>query len=278
MIRLGEVQKLIIKRFTTVGAYLNVNEAEAEDDILLPKAQLPEDAEVGDKIEVMVYNDSEDRIIATVNRSKLQVGEVGRLKVVSQTRIGSFLDWGLEKDLFLPFSETVGSVELGKEYLVGVYIDKSDRLCATMNIRNFLYTDSPYKANDKVKGTIYNIHPDLGAFVAVEDQYEGLIPKKELFELYQVGDIVEARVTNVQEDGKLDLSLREKAHIQMDKDAKFIVSKLENAGGFLPLNDKSSPAQIKKELNMSKAGFKRAIGRLYKEKLIVFEDGGIRQK
>ncbi|NMA84680.1 MAG: S1 RNA-binding domain-containing protein [Epulopiscium sp.] len=278
MIRLGEVQKLIIKRFTTVGAYLNVNEAEAEDDILLPKAQLPEDAEVGDKIEVMVYNDSEDRMIATVNRSKLQVGEVGRLKVVSQTRIGSFLDWGLEKDLFLPFSETVGSVELGKEYLVGVYIDKSDRLCATMNIRNFLYTDSPYKANDKVKGTIYNIHPDLGAFVAVEDQYEGLIPKKELFELYQVGDIVEARVTNVQEDGKLDLSLREKAHIQMDKDAKFIVSKLENAGGFLPLNDKSSPAQIKKELNMSKAGFKRAIGRLYKEKLIVFEDGGIRQK
>lgn len=278
MIRLGEVQKLIIKRFTTVGAYLNVNEAEAEDDILLPKAQIPEDAEVGDKIEVMVYNDSEDRIIATVNRSKLQVGEVGRLKVVSQTRIGSFLDWGLEKDLFLPFSETVGSVELGKEYLVGVYIDKSDRLCATMNIRNFLYTDSPYKANDKVKGTIYNIHPDLGAFVAVEDQYEGLIPKKELFELYQVGDIVEARVTNVQEDGKLDLSLREKAHIQMDKDAKFIVSKLENAGGFLPLNDKSSPAQIKKELNMSKAGFKRAIGRLYKEKLIVFEDGGIRQK
>lgn len=278
MIRLGEVQKLIIKRFTTVGAYLNVNEAEAEDDILLPKAQIPEDAEVGDKIEVMVYNDSEDRMIATVNRSKLQVGEVGRLKVVSQTRIGSFLDWGLEKDLFLPFSETVGSVELGKEYLVGVYIDKSDRLCATMNIRNFLYTDSPYKANDKVKGTIYNIHPDLGAFVAVEDQYEGLIPKKELFELYQVGDIVEARVTNVQEDGKLDLSLREKAHIQMDKDAKFIVSKLENAGGFLPLNDKSSPAQIKKELNMSKAGFKRAIGRLYKEKLIVFEDGGIRQK
>lgn len=277
MIKLGKVQKLIIKRFTSIGAYLNIDE-ESDDDILLPKSQIPEAFKVGDTIEVMVYNDSNDRIIATTNRSKLQVGEMGHLMVVSQTKIGSFLDWGLEKDLFLPFSETVGSIEKGKEYLVGVYIDKSDRICATMKVRDMLTTDSPYKENDKVKGTIYSINRDIGAFVAVDNKYDGLIPKKELLGVYEVGETIEVRVTKVKEDGKLDLSIRDKAYIQMDEDSKVILERLKSKSGFLPLNDNSPPEEIKKELNMSKSGFKRAAGKLYKEGIIVFQDNGIKYK
>lgn len=275
MIKLGKLQKLIIKRFTSVGAYLSPSE-ESNEDVLLPKAQIPEGAKVGDEIEVMVYNDSRERIIATTKPVKAQVGELAHLEVVSQTKIGSFLDWGLDKDLFLPFAETVGSVEKGKEYLVGVYIDKSNRLCATMKIKDMLSTDSPYKENDKVEGTIYSINRDIGAFVAVEDKYDGLIPKKELLGVYEVGDIIEARVSNVKEDGKLDLSLRDRDYLQIDKDAEVIVARLKEKGGFLPLNDKSSPELIRKELRMSKAGFKRAVGRLLKEEIISFEKNGIR--
>lgn len=277
MIKIGKVQKLKIKRFTSVGAYLNIDDSR-EDDVLLPKSQIPEEAKVGDEIEVMVYNDSRDRIIATTKRAKAQVGEMAHLMVISQTKIGSFLDWGLEKDLFLPFSETVGSVEKGKEYLVGVYLDKSDRLCATMKIKDMLSTESPCKENDKVKGTIYSINRDIGAFVAVEDKYDGLIPKKELLGVYEVGEIVEVRVTKVKEDGKLDLSLRDRAHLQMDKDSEHILLKLEERDGFLPLNDNTDPERIKKELSMSKSGFKRAIGKLYKEGLITIEDKGIKLK
>lgn len=264
MIELGRVQNLKIKRFASVGAFLNVDGSN-DEDVLLPKSQVPEGAKEGDKIEVMIYRDSKDRIIATTNRSKLEVGDMGHLMVVSQTQIGAFLDWGLEKDLFLPFAETVGALEKGKSYLVGVYLDKSDRLCATMKVRDMLRTDSPYKVDDKVEGTIYSINRDIGAFVAVDDQYDGLIPTKEMIGIYEVGDPVQVRVTNIKEDGKLDLSLKDKGYVQMDKDGEKILEKLKVNRGFLNLNDHSSPDQIRKELGMSKSGFKRAVGRLLKD-------------
>jgi predicted RNA-binding protein (virulence factor B family) len=277
MIKLGEIQKLIIKRFASVGAYLNV-EDESDDDVLLPKSQVPDNAKIGDEIEVMIYNDSKDRIIATTNRSKLQVGEMGHLTVISQTKIGSFLDWGLEKDLFLPFAETVGKVEKDKQYLVGVYLDKSDRICATMKVRDMLSTDSPYKENDKVKGTIYSINRDIGAFVAVDDKYDGLIPKEELIGAYEVGEIIEVRVTGVKPDGKLDLSFRNRSYIQRDEDSETILSNLKINSGFLPLNDKSDAEDIRKQLGMSKSAFKKAVGKLYKEKTIIIKDNGIELK
>lgn len=277
MIELGRVQKLKIKRFASVGAFLNVDDSN-DEDVLLPKSQVPEGAKVGDEIEVMIYRDSRDRIIATTNRAKLEVGDMGHLMVVSQTEIGAFLDWGLEKDLFLPFAETVGALEKGKSYLVGVYLDKSDRLCATMKVRDMLRTDSPYKVDDRVEGTIYSINRDIGAFVAVDDQYEGLIPTKEMIGVYEVGDPVQVRVTNVKEDGKLDLSLKDKGYVQMDKDGEKILEKLKENRGFLNLNDHSSPDQIRKELAMSKSGFKRAVGRLLKGDVIEFHKDGIRIK
>ncbi|MFA7411411.1 MAG: S1-like domain-containing RNA-binding protein [Tissierellaceae bacterium] len=276
MIKLGEVQELKIKRFTSVGAYLGT-EKDGEE-ILLPKNQIPEDSKLGDYVEVMVYNDSRDRIIASTNRAKAEVGQLAHLMVVSQTKIGSFLDWGLEKDLFLPFSETVGSIDKGKEYLVGIYIDKSNRICATMKIKDMLETDSPYKENDRVKGTIYSINRDIGAFVAVDDKYDGLIPKKELLGAYDVGDTIEVRVSNVKEDGRLDLSLRDRSHVQIDKDGQVILASLKENAGYLPINDYSPPELIREELHMSKSGFKKAIGRLYREGLIVIEKKGIRLK
>ncbi|HZK00905.1 MAG TPA: S1-like domain-containing RNA-binding protein [Tissierellaceae bacterium] len=277
MINLGELQELKIKRFTSVGAYLN-EEKEEDDDILLPKAQIPKDGKVGDSIEVFVYNDSKDRIIATTRKPKVTLGNLAHLMVIDTTKIGAFLDWGLEKDLFLPFAETVGSVEKGKTYLVGVYIDKSGRLCATMKIKDMLRTDSEYRENNIAKGTIYSINRDIGVFVAVEDKYDGLIPKRELQGVYAVGDSIEVRVNKVLEDGKLDLSLRDRSYIQMDTDAKKITAILKEKGGSLPLGDKSSPDLIREKLEMSKSGFKRAIGRLYKDGIITISDHEIKFK
>ncbi len=277
MIELGRIQKLKIKRFTTVGAFLN-EDSGRDEDVLLPKSQVPEGANVGDEVEVMVYRDSKDRIIATTRKASAEVGDLAHLTVISQTKIGSFLDWGLEKDLFLPFAETVGSVEKGKTYLVGIYLDKSDRLCAPMKVKDLLRTDPPYKVDDKVEGTIYSINRDLGAFVAVDDKYDGLIPKKELIGVYEVGDTVQARITSVKEDGKLDLSLKDKGYVQMDKDGEIILNKLKANDGFLPLNDDSSPEEINRQLKMSKSGFKRAVGRLLKGEMIEFYKDGIKIK
>jgi len=277
MIELGKVQELKVNKITLAGAYL-VGESKEEGDVLLPRKELPQGIKVGDKIKVMVYDDPKGRRVATTKMPKAQVGEIAYLKVVNQTKFGYFLDWGLDKDLFLPFSETIGHVERGKSYLVGIYVDKSDRICATMKIKDMLRTDSPYKKGDKVKGTIYNINRDIGAFVAVDNKYEGLIAKKDLLGVYEVGDVIEARVSNVKEDGKLDLSLREVKHVQMDIDKEIILEKLKENGGFLPFNDDTPAEIIRDELNMSKSGFKRAIGRLYKEGKIDIDSLGIKLK
>lgn len=275
MIELGKLQKLEVVRFKQIGAFLNSKSNMCDDDILLPKKQLPEEIEVGEEIEVFVYRDSEDRMIATTRKPKITIGQLESLEVVETTEIGAFLDWGLEKDLFLPFKEQTCRVHKGKKYLVGMYIDKSDRLCATMNISKQLSNDAPFKEDEKVHGTIYAISNDIGAFVAVDNKYRGLIPKKELYGDYRCGDKVEVRITKIKEDGKLDLSLRKKAYKQMDDDVKIILEKLDLRGGRLSLNDNSSPNRIKDELDMSKRAFKRAIGRLLKEGKIKITEIGI---
>lgn len=277
MIRLGKIQELEIKRFTSVGAYLNDAE-ENGDDVLLPKSQLPEGAKVGDNIKVFVYRDSKDRIISSTRMPLAQVGEIKKLTVISSSKIGYFLDWGMEKDLFLPFSETVGSVEKFKSYLVALYIDKSDRLAATMKVKDYLSTDAPYKENDKAVGTIYSINRDIGAFVAVDNKYDGLIQKKNIFGVLEMGEEIEVRINKVHDDGKLDLSLRERGYVQMEEDSKIILTRLKEKGGFLPLNDSSHPNEIKKELHMSKSGFKRAVGKLFKDGIIQITSEGISLK
>jgi hypothetical protein len=276
MYYLGKKQNLMIKRFTKVGAYLGTEDD--DKDILLPIAQIPENAKEGDSIEVFVYKDSQDRPIATTNTPKAQVGQIAKLRVVSESKIGYFLDWGLEKDLFMPFSETLGKIEVFSDYLVAIYIDKSDRIAATMRIKDYLSTDSPFRENDKVKGTVYGINKDIGVFVAVENKYDGLINKKNVFGIYEIGDEIEIRINKVLEDGKLDLTPREMAHIQIEGDSQVILKKLKENNGFLALNDKSDPELIRKTLGMSKSGFKKAIGNLYKKKIIELVDDGIKLK
>ncbi|HEX9061771.1 MAG TPA: S1-like domain-containing RNA-binding protein [Clostridia bacterium] len=275
MIELGKSQKLQIVRMTQIGAYLNSKCDKSKDDVLLPKSQVPKDIKVGDEIEVFIYKDSEDRMISTVKKPKITMGELNVLQVVETTNIGAFLDWGLEKDLFLPFREQVGKVIIGGSYLVALYIDSSNRLCATMNIYNLLSNESPYKENDRVHGTVYSISKELGAFVAVDNKYQGLIPNKELYGDYKEGNSVHVRIKKVRQDGKLELSLRNEAYNEIESDTQKIMDRLELMSGALFLNDKSSPEDIKAELNMSKAAFKRAVGRLLKEGAIKITDDGI---
>lgn len=279
MIQLGKKQQLEVAKTTEFGVYLYdpKEEMKKNETILLPKSQVPEHTKVGDKFTVFVYKDSEDRPIATCIEPTLELGQLNVLKVKDVTDIGAFLDWGIPKDLFLPFKEQTRELTVGENVLVSLYIDKSKRLSATMKIYEKLSTNSDYKKDDKVTGVVYEIIPAFGAFVAVDNKYSALIPNKELHQPLIPGQMVNARVTLVQADGKLDLSLREKTYLQLDIDAEQIYNKLLANNGFLPYHDKSEPEVLKKEFNLSKNAFKRAIGHLLKEKKISIEKDGIRK-
>ena len=273
MLEIGKRQLLTIVKKVDFGVYLaKEQEADPEEKVLLPRKEVPENVQPGDEIEVFLYRDSKDRMIATVRQPKLSLGEVAVLRVKENGKIGAFLDWGLEKDLLLPFREQVRKVCPGEECLVALYLDKSKRLCATMKVYHYLRTDSPYEKDQKVTGTLYEISDNFGAFVAVDNCYCALIPKKEPLGNARVGDTVEARVTEVLKDGKLSLSLREKAYIQMNEDAQKLLKLLEEQGGELPVGDKSSPEKIKELTGMSKNEFKRAAGNLYKQRLVQVEE------
>ena len=174
--KLGEKQVLTVVKIVDFGVYLGND----EERVLLPKKQVPQGIEVGDPIEVFLYKDSSDRMIATTNEPKLTIGKTAVLEVTDVGRIGAFLDWGLEKELLLPFKEQTERVEKGDRCLVSLYIDKSGRLCATMKVYQLLRTDSPYKKDDMVSGTVYELSRDFGVFVAVDDQYSAMIPKREV--------------------------------------------------------------------------------------------------
>ena len=273
MIALGEKQILEVVKETDFGIYLS--DGNEEEKVLLPKKQVPQGIEVGDSIEVFIYRDSQDRLIATTNEPLLTLGKIANLKVKQVTGIGAFLDWGLERDLLLPFGEQTVKVKEGDFCPVALYIDKSNRLCATMRIYGRLSAESPYKKDDKVQGVVYDIKENLGVFVAVDNCYFGLVPPPEVYKKFNVGEVVEGRVLEVRNDGKLNLSLRQKAYMQMDADAAFLLKELENNGGILPFNDKSDPELIKQKFNMSKNAFKRAVGRLLKEGRIELGESGI---
>lgn len=277
MIELGKKQELVIVKKVEFGVYLATCFEDAADHVLLPIKQLPEGKDVGDKLEVFIYRDSKDRLIATVRTPKLMLGQIAELTVAQVGKMGAFLDWGLEKNLLLPFREQRGKVTQGKKVLVSLYIDKSGRLCATMNVYKNLRTDSPYQAEDRVTGRIYEASDNFGVFVAVDNMYSGLIPKKELCGELALGTDVSARVIRVREDGKLDLSVREKAYLQMDVDAEKVLKLLDSYEGALPFNDKADPEVIRHETGMSKNEFKRAVGRLLKQGKIQIGEKTIRR-
>jgi len=278
MIELGKIQKLIVVKKVDFGVYLASSRNRNEEGVLLPKKQVSKDVKTGDEIEVFVYKDSKDRLISTVNIPRLTVGEYALLKVKEITKIGAFLDWGLEKDLLLPYKEMIGRVEEGDELLIRLYVDKSNRLCGSMKgIYHLLRTDSPYNVDDEVEGRIYEFGHEFGTYVAVDDMYSAMIPRFEDTSHLRVGDVVNARVTKVKSDGKLDISIRDKSYIQMDEDAEMILELIDSYAGVLPFTEKASPEVIKRETGLSKNAFKRAIGRLYKERQITLSDGRIRK-
>ena len=264
MIELGKRQLLTVVREKEFGVYL-AEDIKDETAVLLPGKQVPVGTRVGDRLEVFIYRDSEDRLIATTREPKLQVGETAVLTVKETGKIGAFLDMGLEKDVLLPFKEQTERVRPGRQCLAALYVDKSGRLAATMKVHPYLSGDSPYEKDDRVSGMVYEVSPQIGAFVAVDGRYYGLIPAKEFFGNVRPGDTVQARVTKVRDDGKLDLSLNEKAHIQMNTDAETVMEALEARGGVLPFTDKADPEIIRQEFAMSKNAFKRAVGHLLKE-------------
>ena len=262
MYNLGEFQKLFIKRFKNNGAYIGLKEIKNEKlDILLPKKEVLETDKIGDEIEVFVYKDNQARFVATRKIPKISLGKLETLEVMDISKIGAFLDWGLEKELFLPFKEQSMKLEKGRKYLVALYIDKSERLCATMKIRDYLTSDSPYKEGEWVEGIIYSIHKDYGAFVAVDKKYDAMI---------------NFRSSKVKKDGRLNLVLKNLSHIEINDNADILFNIIKDRGGFLDLNDKSDPDKIKDICGMSKSSFKKAVGRLLKNEKVKFEGNGIK--
>ena len=277
MYNLGEFQKLIIKRFKNNGAYIGLKDVKNEKlDILLPKKEVLETDKVDDEIEVFVYKDNQARFVATRKNPKISLGKLETLEVMDISKIGAFLDWGLEKELFLPFKEQSMKLEKGRKYLVALYIDKSDRLCATMKIRDYLTSDSPYKEGEWVEGIIYSIHKDYGAFVAVDKKYDAMIENKDIVGVLEIGEPINFRISKVKKDGRLNLVLKNLSHIEINDNADILFNIIKDRGGFLDLNDKSDPDKIKDICGMSKSSFKKAVGRLLKNEKVKFEGNGIK--
>lgn len=279
MLKLGEKQKLQIVKRVDFGVYLAdpAKGPETKERVLLPIKQVPADSKIGDTLVVFLYKDSKDRMIATTREPKLMMGEVATLEVAQMGKYGAFLDWGLEKDLLLPFKQQKKRLRQGEQVLVSLYLDKSERLCATMNVYPNLRTDSPYEKDAMVTGRVYEISDQFGAFVAVDDLYCALIPTRELYGEVNIGENVQARVVSVLEDGKLTLSIREKSYLQIGKDADQVMQLIERYDGVLPFHDKVSPEIIKRETGMSKNQFKKAVGHLLKEGKIQIKDKVIRK-
>ena len=280
MIKTGYRQKLKVVKKVEFGVYLSEEGSgdKAEERVLLPTSRVPEGTAVGDELDAFVYRDSEDRQIATLETPLLTIGGLAKLKVVQVTRIGAFLDWGLEKDLFLPYAQQTYKVSEGDEILVTMYADKSDRLCAKMDVYKSLEDRSEYKKDDTVVGTVYLISNNFGAFVAVDDKYSALIPKKEMFgaaEKIVAGTRITARVARVLDDGRLELAVRDKGYVQRNEDADKIFEMIREAGGTIDFYDRSDPELIREKTGMSKNEFKRAVGKLLKEDKITIGDGTI---
>lgn len=276
--KLGEMQRLTVVRRVDFGVYL-AQKGDEKETVLLPAKQVPTDITFGDTLDVFIYRDSSDRLIATTNIPKVMLNQAAALTVKDVSKFGAFLDWGLEKDLFLPYKEMNGRVRPGDQILIRVYIDKSKRLCASMKgLYHCLSQNAPYRQGDQVTGRIYEFGHDFGTFVAVDDRYSAMIPRHEDMSGYRIGQVVQAHVTGVKEDGKLDLSVRKKAWEQLDEDAKMLLELLDSYAGVFPFTEKASPEVILRETGLSKAAFKRAIGHLYKDHLIDLTDGKIRKK
>ena len=272
MIEIGKFNVLKIARSTNVGLFLT----DGEKDVLLPTKYVPEEYEIDDEIEVFVYLDHEERPVATTLEPYIYLNEFALLKVNYTNEYGAFLDWGLEKDLFVPFKEQARPMQQGKRYLVYMYLDdKTNRLAASSRTNKFLSNENVQLQPGEEVDLIVSHITDAGINVIINEMHKGLMYKNEVFEDLRTGDRIIGYIKNVRPDGKVDVSRRKVGVESIEPDAQFILDELKANKGFLGLNDDSHPEEIKTVLQMSKKGFKRALGALYKQKLVTISDKGI---
>ena len=272
MVAIGDYNDLEIIKQVDFGVYLDSDDGE----ILLPAKYLPAQYQLGDRIRVFVYRDSEDRIIATTLEPKARVGDFAALPVKDATNYGAFLDWGLEKDLFVPFSNQRDKMQPGRTYLVYLYLDEnSDRIVATAKYEKYLRQDTPQLSEGQEVDLLVAGFSDLGIKVIINNQYLGMLYKNEVFRPLSVGEKTRGYIRKIREDHKIDVSLQKAGYEEVSDAADLVLDKLKAAGGKLALSDKSSPEEIYAALGMSKKTFKKAIGSLYREGKITLSEASI---
>lgn len=274
MIQIGKLNKLKILRNTPYGLFLGSEDGE---EVLLPKRFVPDNSEIGSELEVFIHSDSEDRMVASLEMPYATVGQFAKLRVKSIERIGAFLDWGLSKDLFLPNMEQAGELRVGDTVVVYLYLDRADRIAASMRLNRYLSKDKPeLEKGAKVEALIISV-TDLGYKAIVNNQFSGLLFKNEVFRRLELGLKVEAYVKEVRADNKIDLSLdAAPGYKQQDDLGEAILSLLKRKGGYLAITDKTDPEVIYSLFGVSKKKFKIGLGGLYKKRLIAISDDGIR--
>ncbi len=269
---LGKYNTLKILRDTKVGLFLG----DDENDVLLPKKYVPKDFFIGDEITVFIYLDHEERLVATTLKPYVKLNEFAHLKVNYVNKFGAFLDWGLEKDLFVPFKEQAKQMEIGKRYLIYMYLDEqTNRLVATSKVNKYFAEDIPsYEPQEEVEVMISHF-TDLGVNVIIDNKYKGLAFSGEVFKDLKLGTKTKAYIKQIRPDGKIDVTFKKLGVEAIDDDALVILKELKANNGFLGLHDKSHPEDIKTVLQMSKKAFKKAVGSLYKNRIIDIKNNGI---
>ncbi len=273
MLEIGQYHRMRIDRETEPGLFLSNEEG---DDVLLPNKYVPETYKIWDELDVYVYLDHEERPVATTLKPFIELNNFGYLRCTTVSDIGAFLDWGLEKELFVPFAQQARPMKKDSWYIVYMYLDeKSNRLAATSKTMKYLSNENiAVKKFDKVNILISHI-TDRGANAIVNGKHKGLIYKEDIFEDIRTGDTLEAWVKKVRIDGKIDLVLQEEGYKSIEPNAQYIYEELQANDGFMPLHDKSAPEDIQNQLGLSKKSFKKAIGTLYRDRKILIKEDGI---
>ncbi|MDQ6992289.1 MAG: S1-like domain-containing RNA-binding protein [Mariprofundus sp.] len=274
MIEIGKLNRLRVVKEVDFGLYLDGG---SQGEILLPLRYIPRGWKIDEDLSVFIYRDSEDRLIATTEKPYVMVGEFACLKVVALTRMGAFLDWGLPKDLLVPFSEQIHEMEEDKRYVVRVYLDdESKRIVASARLDDFLYEESEgeFEVGEEVDLFAAN-KSDLGYKMIVNNSHWGLLHLHELVKPLKRGEKLKGFVKNIREDGKIDIALHRRARDKTDDACDIILKVLNREGGTLTISDKSSPDDIRALFNISKAAYKKAVGSLYKRKIIVIKSASI---
>ena len=276
MFEIGKYSTLKVDRFQSPGAFL-VNDD--DDDILLPNKYIPSDLKIGDEIKVFIYLDGEERPVATTIDPTIQLNDFAVLKANHVSKIGAFMDWGLEKDLLIPFREQIAKIQEGKRYLVHLLMDhQTNRLFGTTKLDKYLNDNEIlFKVREEVDLLIWT-RTDLGTKVIINKKYHGLLFNNEIFQDLELGQNIKGYIKNIRPDGKIDVSLDKISYKNIEPNAQKILHLLEKNDGYIALTDHSDPSLIKSYLGISKKSFKKAIGSLYKKRIILIEKKGIRLK